>query len=126
MKFARIVFLVAGVYGLVVITLSFFLEGRFSRELTTPITHPEFYYGFLTLAFAWQVLFLIVARDPARYRVMMIPSMLEKFGYIAVACVLLAQRRLPMQLLPTASADTILGILFVMAYLRTKSGAPTG
>src|SRR5215211_2629811 len=78
MRFARIVFLIAGIYGLIVLVPQFFLERRIGEDTPPPITHPEFFYGFICVAIAWQVLFLILSRDPVRYRPMMIPAMLEK------------------------------------------------
>jgi hypothetical protein len=35
------------------------------------ITHSEFYYGFVGFAMTWQVAFLIIRRDPKRYRPLM-------------------------------------------------------
>lgn len=52
MTFARRVFLIAGSYGLVVLLPQYFLESRTGRELPPPITHPEYYYGFLGVAVA--------------------------------------------------------------------------
>jgi hypothetical protein len=43
MKFARGVFLVAGIYGLLVLTPIYFLEARIGRETPPPITHPEYF-----------------------------------------------------------------------------------
>ena len=79
MKFARIVFLIAGIYGILVLTPLYFLEQTIGRETPPPITHPEFFYGFLGVALAWQVLFLLIAHNPVRYRPMMIPSILENY-----------------------------------------------
>lgn len=81
MKFAKRVFLVAGVYGVIVIVPMYFAEGRIGRDHPPAITHPEFYYGFLGVALAWQVVFLVLAQDPSRYRPMVIPSVLEKVSY---------------------------------------------
>ena len=50
MKFAKRVFLVAGVYGVIVIVPMYFAEGRIGRDHPPAITHPEFYYGFLGVA----------------------------------------------------------------------------
>lgn len=44
------------------------------------ITRPGFYYGFVGLGLAWQIAFLVIAQDPVKYRLMMIPSMVEKFS----------------------------------------------
>jgi len=89
MKFARVVFLIAGLYGLVVLTPGYFFEQAIGRETPPPITHPEFFYGFLGVALAWQVLFLLIAHNPVRYRPMMIPSILEKLSYAGAVIVLL-------------------------------------
>jgi hypothetical protein len=45
MKFARVVFLVAGIYGLIVVAPQYFMEAKTGRDFPPPITHPEFYYG---------------------------------------------------------------------------------
>jgi len=47
MKFARVVFLVAGIYGLIVLLPQYFLEAKVGLDSPPPITHPEFYYGFI-------------------------------------------------------------------------------
>src|SRR3954447_2834760 len=87
MVFARRTFLIAGVYGLVVLLPMYFLGGRIGRDSPPPITHPEFFYGFLGVAVAWQFAFLIIARDPVRHRPLMVPAVQEKasFGLPAVA-----------------------------------------
>lgn len=58
MKFARWVFLVAGIYGLIVITPLYFMEGVLGGVTPPALTHPVFFYGFVGTALAWQVLFL--------------------------------------------------------------------
>ena len=66
-KFARWVFLLAGIIGLIEVTPMFFLENKIGIGLPPPITHPEFYYGFVVIVLAWQIAFLIISRDPERY-----------------------------------------------------------
>jgi hypothetical protein len=66
MKFARFDFLVAGVYGLLGTVPLFFTETQTGINFRPAINHPENYYGFLGLTAAWQVLFVIVSRDPVR------------------------------------------------------------
>lgn len=123
MKFARIVFLVAGIYGLLVLLPQFFLETKIGRDTPPPITHPEFFYGFICVAVAWQVLFLILSRDPARYRPMMIPAMLEKIGFPIAVAILYLQGRLDPTMFVPASADLILLVLFVVAYRKTAANS---
>ncbi len=80
MKFAKIVFYVAGIYGLLVLFPQYFMEAKNGRDFPPPITHPEYYYGFIGVALAFQILFLIIARRPVQYRAAMIPSVIEKFS----------------------------------------------
>jgi hypothetical protein len=120
MKFARIVFTIAGVYGLLVLTPMYFTFDVVGRQTPPPITHPEFYYGFVGLAMVWQVAFLMIASDPARLRPMMIPSVLEKASWFATVVVLYLQHRTGLRMLTAAIADAILGALFIAAFLTTR------
>ena len=119
MRFARILFLIAGIYGLVVLLPQYFLEEKNGRDFPPAITHPEYYYGFIGVGLAWQVLFLIISRDPLRYRQMMIPSVIEKasFGFAVVALYL--QHKVSPVLLGAAMIDMVFGLLFIVAYVRT-------
>ena len=121
MKFAKIVFWIAGIWGVLIITPLFFLFDVISRNDPPPITHPGFYYGFAGVAFAWQIAFCFIATDPARYRPLMIPSMLEKFSYGIAVVVLVLQGRMHRSDLMFGATDLLLGILFVLAYFRTPS-----
>ena len=109
----------AGIYGLVVLLPQYFLEGKNGRDFPPAITHPEYYYGFIGVALAWQVLFLIVSRDPSRYRQMMIPSVLEKASFGIAVVVLYLQHRVSVVLLGAGIIDLIFGLLFIVAYVRT-------
>ena len=120
MRFAKIVFLVAGIYGLIVLLPGYFLKEQVGRDYPPPITHPEYYYGFIGLAVAWQVLFLVLSRDPVRYRPMMLPSILEKAFFFVPAVVLYFQQRIPMMTFGFAMIDALLGVLFAIAYLKTS------
>jgi hypothetical protein len=120
MRFAKLVFLIAGIYGLIVITPQYFLEAKTGRDFPPPINHPEFYYGFLGVTLAWQVLFLMLSKDPVRYRPLMIPAMLEKAGFPIAIAVLYAQHRVSGVMLGLALIDVALGLLFIASYLKTK------
>lgn len=121
MKFARLVFLIAGIYGLIVLLPLYFLEEQMGRDFPPPITHLEYYYGFIGVAVAWQVLFLILSRDPIRYRPMMIPAILEKATYAVAVIVLFTQHRVSTFTLATAFLDSTLGVLFALAYIKTAT-----
>ena len=125
MKFAKWVFLIAGVYGLLVLLPQYFLETRQGLDYPPPINHPEYYYGFIGVAVAWQVLFLLLATNPARYRLMLLPAILEKASFGIAAPVLFLQGRVPAVILVFAIIDLILGALFALAYVKTASPTPT-
>lgn len=120
-KFARWVYLVAGIYGLLVLVPQYFLEGWNGRNNPPAINHPEFYYGFVGVGVAWQIAFLVISRDPHRYRPMMAVSLLEKFSYGLATVFLYLQARAAGQVLITGAIDMLLGLLFLAAYLRTGS-----
>jgi hypothetical protein len=117
--FARRVFLIAGIYGLLVLPPHYLMEKKIGRDTPPAITHPEFFYGFVGVATAWQVAFLIIARDPVRYRLMMIPGILEKVGFGAAALVLYAQSRLAPMMLAAGIGDLIFAALFAAAFAMT-------
>ena len=119
MIFARRTFLIAGIYGLLALLPMYFLEGRIGRDAPPPITHPEFFYGFLGVAVAWQVAFLVIARDPVRFRPLMLPAVLEKASFGLPAIALWLGGRLAAPMLAAGLIDLALGILFVVAFLRT-------
>ena len=121
MKFAKVVFLVAGICGVLVFVPLYFLSDVIAKKDPPAITHPGFFYGFLALGLAWQIAFLFIARDPVRFRPLMIPSMVEKFGYAITVGVLVLQAKMHASDLLFAGTDLLLGILFVVAYLRTPA-----
>jgi hypothetical protein len=60
MKFARWIFLVAGIFGLLVtVPLAF-------AEKVVEVKQPEFYYGFVFQDICWQILYLFVSSNPVR------------------------------------------------------------
>ena len=126
MKFAKIVFWVAGIWGLLAITPLYFMFEAIGRNDPPPITHPGFYYGFAGVALAWQIAFLFIARDPVRLRVMMIPSMVEKFSWTIAVVTLVMQGRMHHMDLLFAGTDGVLGVLFVAAYIATGSAGSQG
>ena len=123
MKFAKIVFTVAGIWGFVMITPLYFLLDRIGKLDPPPITHPAFYFGFAGIALVWQFIFLLIARDPIRFRPIMIPAIFEKLAYSVPVIILVAQHRTNRNDLLFAITDLTLGFFFLAAYLRTaKSG----
>jgi len=124
-RFSRYVFLIAGIYGIGVLAPGFFTERMLGQQMPPAITHPEFYYGFFCVALAWQVAFLIIATDPARYRPLICAAIVEKFPYAIACSILLWKGRVPAIVAAGGAVDLLLGILFVIAYVRLKPTAAT-
>jgi hypothetical protein len=120
MRFASRLFLVAGLYGLAVLLPQYFLEDRISSDSPPPIAHPEYFYGFIGVAVAWQVAFLVIARDPVRYRPLMIPAILEKVSVAAAVIVLFVGQRVSESVLAFALLDLVFAALFLWAFVRTR------
>jgi hypothetical protein len=118
-RFAKRVFTSAAIYGLLVMLPQYFLEEQNGLRNPPAITHPEYYYGFIGVVIAWQVLFLILAQNPIRYRPMMLPAILEKAGFGIAAVVLFLLGRLSLEMLGAGIIDLILLTLFTVSYIRT-------
>jgi hypothetical protein len=82
MRFAKIVFVVGGVWGIIVLTPLCFLVDVTGRQYAPPTGYPQFFYGFLSVTMAWQIAFLLIGSNPARFRLLMIASIVEKLGYV--------------------------------------------
>ena len=121
MKFARITFYIASIWGILVITPLYFLYDTIGRQDPPPITHPGFYYGFAGAALAWQFAFFIIARDPVRFRLMMLPSIFQKLSFAAAHCVLFLQHRTHPADLGLGGIEALFGLLFLIAFLKTSS-----
>jgi hypothetical protein len=115
MRFARLVFNVAAVYGILVLAPQYFMEAQVGRDYPPPITHPEYFYGFVGLALVWQFAFLLIARDPARYRPLMPIAVLEKLAFGIPAIVLSLPGRIHVTVLAAGMIDLVLGVLFAVS-----------
>ena len=121
MKFAKIIFYVAFVWGVIVLAPLYFMFDMIGRQDPPPITHPGFFYGFVGVGLAWEIAFLMIARDPVRLRPMMIPSVLEKLSFVGAMIVLYEQQRIHPSDLFLVGVDGLLGLLFIAAFVRTPA-----
>ena len=121
MRFAKIVFILAGIWGIVVLTPLYFLVDITGRGYPPPTTYPQFFYGFLSVTLAWQIAFLVIGTNPARFRMLMIPAILEKLGYIMTLAILHLQGHLSAMDASPAVPDGFLAILFVVAFVKTRA-----
>ena len=120
MKFARFVFLGAGIYGLIALLPQYFLTDRIGIDQPPAITHSEDFYGFIGVAAAFQLIFLVIAGDPVRYRRLMPIAVIEKFSFAIPATILFFGGTLAPQMFAVGVIDAVLGVLFAAAFVRTK------
>jgi hypothetical protein len=121
MRFARFAFIAAGLWGIVVLTPLYWLFDLTGRSYSPPTDYPHFFYGFLSVAMAWQVAFLVIGSNPQRYRPVMIPAMLEKLGHVGGVAMLYGKARISVTDAQAAVPDLLLAILFMVAFAKTRA-----
>lgn len=121
MKFARAVFISAGVWGIAVLTPFYWLVDLTGRRYDPPSIYPHFFYGFFAVALAWQIAFLMIGSNPLRFRALMIPAIIEKFGFVSTLGVLYGQGRIGLVDTQAAVPDGLFGLLFILSFVRTRS-----
>jgi len=119
-QFAKRVFQIAGIWGVFILSIAYagYLLGL--EGATVDTARPEFVHGFFLVALAWQIAFLLIATDPARYRPLMLAAILEKFPFTLTVLVLYANGQVSIVMLVLGLIDGVLGTLFTIAYLRTN------
>jgi len=115
--YSRFLFLFAGLMGLAFVTPMYSLEEYFNRNDPPSIAHPEYYYGFIGVVLACQVLFLVIAIDPVRYWLAIIPAILEKATYGVAVMVLFSEGRVSGVPVFSGVVDLIFGVLFVVSFV---------
>jgi hypothetical protein len=121
MRFARIVFRIAGIWGLLVVLPLYFLFDVAGRQSPPAINHPEFYYSFVGITLVWQIAFFVIASDPLRFRPFIVVAVLEKLSYITTVSVLFLQHRVASSQLVWVGTDSILCMFFIAAYIKTSA-----
>ena len=120
---ARRVFFWAGVYGLIVLAPQYLIELGLGPPLPGPIQRPEHFYGFISVALAWQVVFFCIARDVRRFRLLMLPAIIEKLAFGVPVLLLFAANRVGSDVLAFGCLDLAFGGLFALAYRATRPAA---
>jgi hypothetical protein len=121
--FASRSFALAGIYGtaLLLPRLSVWGERRSDKDWAPIGSSPVYYFGFVSGALTWQLGFLVMARDPVRYRALMPVAVLEKLVFAGSCAMLAWQGRLQPTMKIAAVIDASLGALFVAAYVLTRN-----
>ena len=120
MKFARYTFLAAGIYGILLITPMYFTEALIATDFPPALTHPEYYYGFVGVTLAWQFAFIIISRDPLKFRMLIPVTVFEKYSYGIAIFWLYVQQRIPVFAVGFGLVDLMLGTLFIVAFFKAK------
>ena len=108
MTFARVVFALSGALGLVACAGVYLQPGT-----------PTF-FGLIAGVWAWQVAFFLIAWDPRRFRLMMVPAVIEKLVWVATMMVIYLRGQLTAAALASAIVPHgLMGVLFVVAFLKT-------
>jgi hypothetical protein len=120
MRLAKWVFLLAGVSGILVVAPPFFLEGMSAEYDPPPVNHPEYYYGFFGVTLVWQLVYVLIGTDPARFRPVMLLAALAKTSFVVAVVALYVAGRVAPRMLGFATFDATWVVLFLVAYLRTS------
>ena len=123
MKFARYVFGAAGIVGILVLVPLYFLLEQTGVDNPPAVTHPEFYYGFVGVALAFQLVFLTIAKNPLKYRPLMLAGIVEKLAFVIPTFYLYWQGKLSGSIVGGAGLDLIWAILFVVSYFKAGVGS---
>jgi len=119
MRVARWTYLVAAIYGLLILAAGLFAERSLDAS-GAALAHPEFYYGFYGSAIVWQLAFLLIASDPVRFRMLMPITFVEKAAFLVSNLILFATGRMTMGgPFIGGLIDGGLLLLFVIAWLQT-------
>jgi hypothetical protein len=124
MRFGKIIFFIAGLWGVLSLTPLYFMFDFIGRQDPPAITHPAFYYSFVGAGLAWQIAFFVISRDPVRFRPMMIPSVIEKFACGIAMIVLFLQSRLHASDLAFGCVDLLFGVLFIATWFKLRQPSP--
>jgi hypothetical protein len=123
MRFAKVVFIAGGVWGIAALAPLYWLVDISGRRYAAPTDYPQFFWGFMSVALAWQCAFILIGSNPVRFRPLMVPAIVEKFGFIATLAVLLGRGRIPAADAAAAIPDAAVGLLFIVAFAATSSRA---
>ena len=118
MKFARITFIAAGTIGILVLIPLYFQLEKMGTDSPPAITHPEYYYGFVGVALAFQLVFIIISTDPWKYRPLMLAAIFEKLAFVVPTFYLYSQGSPLGTIIIGALLDLMWAILFVASYFK--------
>ncbi len=120
-RFARRFCYFAGWYGIFLLVPLLFMETKFGSKYPPPVSHPEFYYGFIAIALSWHVAFLILSRNPLAHRTFLIPAGLEKLTFAFSCIALFIFGKAPSYVMLFGGIDLVFASGFFYAYWRLSN-----
>lgn len=124
MRFAKWSFRIAAIYGILLLAPFYFLE-RAIGAAGVPITHPEYFYGFVGTALAAQLLFLLISTNPLRYRPAMAIAVIGKLSFGIPAWILWLEGRIGGDVVSLATVDLLLASCFALSWALTAKSFGT-
>ncbi|MBN8816085.1 MAG: hypothetical protein J0J06_11640 [Sphingomonas sp.] len=112
----------AAIYGLILLLPMYVLE-KVAAAPDPAFAHPEYYYGFVGAAAAWQLVYWVIGGDPVRYLAFMPLGVIAKFGFWVPTALLWLNGRTPTSTFILTNGDLILGIAFFIAWRTLKTPA---
>ena len=123
MGFARFAYLAAGLWGVIVISLGYVSYLAGADPTLTALARPEIVHGFFLVTLPWQLLFLLISRNPAAYVAVMPLTVLEKLPFAAVTLSMFARGQVTPMMGFFGALDGVFGVMFCIAYWLSRRAA---
>ncbi|MES2096169.1 MAG: hypothetical protein V4459_05370 [Pseudomonadota bacterium] len=115
----------AAIYGLILLLPLYFME-RTAAAPAAALDHPEYYYGFVGAAAAFQLIYWVIGGHPARYRAFMPIAVIAKLGFWVPTTLHWLQGRAPVSTFILTNGDLILAIAFFVAWRSLRRTGSVG
>ena len=112
------IFTIAGIYGLIVLLPLYFGEHALAA-MGQMLTKPEYYYGFIGTAASFQLVYLMIGRDPVRFRPLMPLTLIAKWSFTLPVAILFLAGRVDLVTMIMAVIDAMIGLAFLWAWRVT-------
>jgi hypothetical protein len=117
---ARWLFRGAAIYGLILLLPLYLLEKSVAAPAGS-LPHPEYYYGFIGAACAWQLVYWTIGDDPIRYRALMPLGVIAKLSFWIPTTLLWVAGGTPQATFVLSCGDLILAIAFFTAWRSLRN-----
>ncbi|MBS0479582.1 MAG: hypothetical protein JSR79_09815 [Proteobacteria bacterium] len=118
---ARGLFRGAAIYGLAMLLPLYFLEPQVAAPAAA-LDRPEYYYGFVGAAAAWQLVYWTIGDDPLRYRAFMLLGVVAKLSFWIPCAVLWTGARTGAATFALSCGDLALAVAFLIAWRSLRPG----